>query len=481
MKKKFLTGVGLILALNFIIKPIWVLGIDRTVQNVVGPSEYGFYFAIFNFSLIFNMILDFGITNFNQRTISQSPQIIRKLISRVLPLKLILSLLYAVVIFIIAFAVGYDSRQFYFLAFLGINQVLASYVLYMRSNITGMMMFKTDSIMSIMDKTLMILFCSVLLWGGVAPQPFKIEWFVYAQTAAYLVAAIVVSIVVFTKTKLQRFSWNRKFLFSLVRQAFPYALLSLLMSFHYRIDPFLIERILPECGDYQAGIYAAAYRILDVFATASYMVSFFLLPMFARYIKQKENMHDIIRLAFSLLITISVIASVTCAFYAYDLMDLLYKNDARQSADVFRILIWGFIAISSSYVFGTLLTANGNLKQLNIVAAIGIVVNLSINFLLIPRLMAVGSAWASLATQFATAIIQVFLAYRVFKLKVDVKQWIRIGLFIFGTILISAATKFIPLHPLVNFLIAVAIALLLAFVLKIVTPGYLMRMLKEKE
>lgn len=471
----------MILLLNFIIKPIWVLGIDRTVQNVVGPAEFGFYFAIFNFSLIFNMILDFGITNYNQRTISQSPQILQKIISRVLPLKLILSLVYAVVLFILAFALGYDGRQFYFLIFLGFNQILASYILYMRSNITGMMMFKTDSIISIMDKGLMILFCSVLLWGGDAFVPFKIEWFVYSQTAAYIITSIVVSIVVFPKTKLQRFSWNKRFLFSLVRQAFPYALLSLLMSFHYRIDAVLIERMLPECGKYQAGIYAMAYRILDVFSMASYMMSFFLLPMFSRYIKQKENLKEIVGLAFSILITISVIASVICSFYSSDLMNLMYDNGADLAADVFRILIWGFIAISTSYVFGTLLTANGSLKQLNIVASIGIIVNLSVNFILIPKLMAAGSAYASLATQFVTAIIQIFIAYKVFKLKIDIKYWLRTALFIAGVIFISLGSKYIPLNALINFVIAVVASLLWAFILKIITPAYIIKMLKEKE
>jgi hypothetical protein len=41
------------------------------------------------------------------------------------------------------------------------------------------------------------------------------------------------------------------------------------------------------------------------------------------------------------------------------------------------------------------LTANGNLKHLNIIAAMCVVINLSINLLLIPHIMATGSAIAS--------------------------------------------------------------------------------------
>ena len=36
MLKKFLKNIALVLFLNLLIKPFWILGIDRSVQNVVG-------------------------------------------------------------------------------------------------------------------------------------------------------------------------------------------------------------------------------------------------------------------------------------------------------------------------------------------------------------------------------------------------------------------------------------------------------------
>ena len=51
-------------------------------------------------------------------------------------------------------------------------------------------MFKTDSFLSVLDRILMILFCGVLLWGHVTATPFRIEWFVYSQSAAYIVTAL---------------------------------------------------------------------------------------------------------------------------------------------------------------------------------------------------------------------------------------------------------------------------------------------------
>ena len=51
-------------------------------------------------------------------------------------------------------------------------------------------MFKTDSVLSVLDRLLMILFCSILLWGHITATKFRIEWFVYSQTAAYGITAL---------------------------------------------------------------------------------------------------------------------------------------------------------------------------------------------------------------------------------------------------------------------------------------------------
>ena len=70
MKRKFVTNLALVLFLNLLVKPFWIFGIDRTVQNVVGSEGYGFYFSLFSLSLLLNIFLDFGITNFNNRSIA---------------------------------------------------------------------------------------------------------------------------------------------------------------------------------------------------------------------------------------------------------------------------------------------------------------------------------------------------------------------------------------------------------------------------
>ena len=61
MQRKFLTNITLLLFLNFLVKPFWIFGIDRTIQNIVGAGEYGWYSSLLNFTFLFNILLDFWI------------------------------------------------------------------------------------------------------------------------------------------------------------------------------------------------------------------------------------------------------------------------------------------------------------------------------------------------------------------------------------------------------------------------------------
>ncbi len=482
MKKKFLSNLILILFLNLLVKPFWILGIDRTVQNIVGAEDYGFYFVIFNFSFLFNILLDFGITNYNNRNIAQHNQLLNKHFSSIVIIKLFLAVVYTVITFSFGLLIGFNAEQLALLGVLCFNQFLLSFILYLRSNISGLLLFRTDSFLSVLDRVLMIVICGVLIWGHVTSSGFQIEWFVYAQTSAYLLTALIAMGVVIKKASFKRLNWNMPFFILIIRQSFPFAILILLMTFYNRIDPVMIERLLPEeLGDEQAGIYASAYRLLDASNMIAYLFSVLLLPLFSRMIKNRESVVQVVKLAATLLIIISSIVAFASHFYSYELMDLLYIAHVEESSEVFRLLMFGFIAISTTYVFGTLLTANGNLKMLNIVAGSGMVINLVLNLVLVPRFYAVGSAYASLMAQFITAIVQVILVQRIFKYKVNVRFISTIFIFIAGLWVISYFSRMLFDNWMYNIVVMMAASMLLSMALGLLNIKGFVEILRSKE
>jgi len=493
MQKKFLKNLGLLLLLNLLIKPFWVLGIDRSVQNAVGSEQFGFYFSILNFSFLFSILLDSGITNFNNRNIAQNSQLLNKHFSSILILKILLLVVYVIFTFGVGLVIGYNSSQFKMLGWIAVNQFLMSFILYLRSNVSGLLLFKTDSFLSILDRLLMILFCSALLWGNLTSEKFQIEWFVYSQTAAYGFTAVIAFLIVVKKASFRKLTWNWPFILMILKKSAPFAILALLMVIYYRIDAVLIERLLPgNAGETQAGIYAQAYRLLDAAGMIAFLFAILLLPLFARMLKQKQAVESLVKLSFSLLFTVSVIVALGSYYYSKELMtwlypihadEVLYGYSARldQSALIFSLLMFSFIAISSSYIFGTLLTANGNMRQLNIIAGSSVLVSLLINFLLIPRLQAVGSAYASLGSQFVTGIIQIIVVQRIFGFRINYRYLTQLLVFVVGVILLGIISVKLPYSWKINFVMMLSGSCLLILPMRLIRIRELIRILKSDQ
>jgi O-antigen/teichoic acid export membrane protein len=477
MQKKFITNLAFLLLLNLLIKPFYILIIDVKWQNVVQAENYGIYFALFNFSFVLNIILDFGITNFNNKSIAQNNHLLTKHFSSLVVLKLLLAVIYIVLAFIIGLIIQYDFRLLKLMLLLGVNQFLISFIMYLRSNLAALHLFWVDSIVSVLDRSILIILCVLLLWFDVLGRPLDIMDYVYAQTLSYFSTALVAFFIVFAKTSGSTFKLSKVFAISILKKSFPFAVLMMLMACYNRLDTVMIERMLPN-GAEQAGIYAQGYRLLDATNMIAFLFAGLLLPIFSRMIKHKEPVESLIKTSFVLLITPAIIIAAGCWFYSKELIGMLYHEHIEESSLVFALLMSCFAAISTTYIFGTLLTANGNLRELNLMAASGILVNIVMNLFLIPRFHAAGAAASSLITQLVTALIQLLIAQTIFKFNVNYRLLLTLIIFIAGVVLINYSSKLIHSNWLVNFIIMVSACGVWAFAIGLISIKSMMRIMK---
>ncbi len=469
MKRKFVTNLALLLFLNLLVKPIYAFGIDVGVQNAVGAEQYGNYFILLNFTLIFQIILDLGIESFSRREIARHNQLLNKYFSYILPLKLLLGLAYFIICSVIGLVMGWRGHEFLLLLVMLLNQFLASFILYCRANLGGMHMFGADSIVSVIDRFVVIVICGFLLLDPVTRDLFKIEWLVLSQTAAYLISASLAFSILFSKTETVVFRFDKRYYQTVLKKSIPYALLFLLMATYLRIDSVLLGKML-ENGKEQAGIYAQGFRIVEIMSNYGYLFTLILLPVFSRMIKQRESVETITRLSFSLLIVPAVILVFGCLTYRSEIMNLLYTRHVESSSEVFGILVFSFLGICITYIFGTLLTANGSLRQLNTMAFLAVIINLTLNIMLIRRFGTVGAAIANASTQLFTAIYQMILAKRIFRFKTDYRYILYMALFI---AIIAPGSYFLSqlnLFWVYTFALYIVLALLVSFALGLMKP-----------
>jgi O-antigen/teichoic acid export membrane protein len=157
----------------------------------------------------------------------------------------------------------------------------------------------------------------------------------------------------------------------------------------------------------------------------------------------------------------------------------IYTNNIEFSGQVFFWLILSFIPLSFSHVFGTLLTANNNLRLLNQMAIFGVLLNIGLNLVLIPRMEAQGAAIATVITQSLTALFQLILVMRVFKFSIHWSSVSKLAIFI----IIYVPTAFLlhqNFHQIWSLVATVGIGFSLLIPLKLLHFQDLLTLIKSK-
>ena len=358
-----------------------------------------------------------------------------------------------------------------------------SFTLFLRSNIQALHLFRLDSVISVLDRVIMILLVMVMLLSVFGFQ-IDVMNFVYAQTIGYVVTSLICFFIVLSKTHTFKLNWDWAFNRMILKKSFPFAVLVLLMTFYNRLDSVMIEKMLPgDLGKEQSGIYAKGFRLLDAANQIAYLFSIQLIPLFSRMLKQKENIENIVKLSFTLLLTPALIVSISTIFYAEHFFEKIYTGNTL-GYPILAILMNCFTGVSLTCIFGTLLTASGNLRKQNFVALGGILVNVILNLILIPQFQALGSAVSSLVTQMITGLLQVYLCYKVFHFKVNKRLLISLFFFIAGLFFINYFTLDLLGKGgnawMFNFTIMLIFSGLLAFVTGMVNPKSVLRFIKYK-
>jgi O-antigen/teichoic acid export membrane protein len=410
-RKIFLSNLLLLIGINLLVKPFYLLFIEAQVQERTGPDEFGIYFALLNISFILNILPDLGITNWNNRHISQQGHIYRNDILQLVRIRAVLALVYLIVCLVFAFTLHYDEREISLLLILALNQILATGVLFMRSYLSGLHAFGADRIISVLDRIILIFILGAALILVPANEHFSIEYLILGQTVAYGITLTLSFYFVWGRKtdelKTEAITGN-----TILSASAPFATLIVLSMMSGRIDAIMLERT---SGSFEAGIYAMTYRVGDMLNMISYLFAVLLLPIFSRMLSKNENIEPVFNTAFKLLLTGSLWLALICAFYADWILKALYNSHIAEAS---KVLPWTVAAaglFSLQYTTGTLLTAAGKMRAMIGISAFALALNISLNFFLIPSFAAEGAAQAAFYTQLFVFIIQVAFTQSLFQ------------------------------------------------------------------
>lgn len=459
MQRSFLKNLFWLQILNWLIKPIWILLIEREIQLQLGDELYGRYAVHVGIGVLFAVLLDAGINAFISREIAMQGRL--QSWKRILYLRLGLTGLY--VLLVLLFSFFQAAIQWGLIGLVLMNQLLAAFVLLSRSVLQGRHQFKWDSLVSVVDRfvAIVLLVAFFQLFGSSGLGSHGVEKFLIAQGIGYAVALLLG--MWFTGGDiLGRKTANVSVEVEISGSSAPEAMsiaqwltnmgwfvvLGLSMSAFTRLDIQMLQWFtldiskeieLPLDFPQQAnpgflanGLYAKGYRFLDAALIFSSMLSVQLLPLFSKRIADKMDVSALVWLGFRIVFLVSVLAVCVGYCYGTSLMQLFYHIESSAEAHNMGQLFFGFMlvfmAMSTVHVFGTLLTASGDVRWLSFLAILCLIVNIGIDSMRIPMLGPFGALEGGLATQ---GLFALGCMYRAHSKGLFTWQWSRAEYFVY--------------------------------------------------
>ena len=167
-------------------------------------------------------------------------------------------------------------------------------------------------------------------------------------------------------------------------------------------------------------------------------------------------------------------------FYKTEIMTLMQYNEILASSKIFSLLMIAFLGMAGTIIYGTLLTANGNLRELNVTSAIAVGINVIMNLILIPKYQALGAAYSALVTQGFVGLCQYAIAARKFKFRPNLNLTFKIMVFIAGVLGLGLGSLQINADWGIRFLGMIAASVILALSLNLINLKAMVRMVLNK-
>lgn len=212
---------------------------------------------------------------------------------------------------------------------------------------------------------------------------------------------------------------------SMLSLAVPVGISSIFTLVHTRADTFMLAVMK---GDYEVGIYNGAYRFLDMAVIAAVMLSNPLVPIFSKLILDgREGLRRRYSLIIALLTVFIIPAAMLVPLVSGPFVDLIFGAEYKEVAPLLDIMAWiGVLTFYSLFNFVALLAVKVVRFQVWL-GGVTAVMNVVLNYYLIPEYGVYGSAWTTLAVECIFVLVSSLYLIKSIGNIFDFLIWCRIG------------------------------------------------------
>lgn len=394
-----------------------VLGVIVTLIVVRGLGVRGFgqWSTLLAIAQIATNFGDLGLTQVAVSRAAGDPQAQPQWLGALVGLRLLLSVPICVVELVAIFAVAPTGN----VAVAGVL-VASTAVLGAAASLSAAFQMRVRN-----DLTMLVLTTNSLLWTGgtaaVATFTSDIRAFALVFLASS-VASTALTVVLALRLTPVRLDGARALWGGMLRVGAVLGAAGILVTMYVRLDQVLVFTF---AGSREAGLYAAAYRILDQaqFVPGSVMATLF--PLIASaYPVDLPRVRRLLQASAEYLSIGSLGGLAFTVVAAKPVMVLLFGASFAPGASALPILMGAFVSISFGYLAGNMVVILRLQRQYLLYAALGLVINVLLNVLLIPRYGFEAAAWVTLLTE----VTVMSLTTRRVLVRLEMRpRWARLG------------------------------------------------------
>lgn len=208
---------------------------------------------------------------------------------------------------------------------------------------------------------------------------------------------------VYKRSSRRTFSFDRKMILQLLREGVPVGLSNIMVATYMRLDNLMLGWFK---GEAAVGEYAAAFRITEPFMLVFTSLS---ISLYASLSEAWGNSHTRIRPTVCKVIGSTVVITSCVAFFLSFLSENIIGLISRaylNSAAVLPILGWSLLFKAVNAQLTAIINSKGLYKVITLTALANLIVNISLNLLLIPRYGIIGAALSVVVTESINTLIQ---------------------------------------------------------------------------
>ncbi len=319
-----------------------------------------------------------------------------------------------------------------------------------------------------------------VLWGAGVVIVSILSGGIVAFSAVFLATSALTSaltVVWALRMATVRLGGARELWGALLRVGVGVGVAGILVTVYVKLDQILV---LEYAGSRQAGLYGAAYRLLDQIQFIPISVMTTLFPLIAAaYSSHRDRARALLQSAAEYLAMASLPILAFTIVGAHPIITLLFGRAFGSAASALPILAGAFVSISFGYLVGNMVVVLELQRRFIRFAALGVVINVALNVLLIPRYGFLAAAWITLLTE----VTVMSLSMRMVLAELSMRpQFMRLLRTLMAAVAMGLATWLSRLAglPLAG-LVAVSIASYLPFLLllRVVTVGELLAVLRR--